>query len=86
MTAINGVFKTVFSLLSPHAMSAASPLITCCPSCDDLEPRLVKRMAQFSMDEYEKQAQRRSSYARLAEQQGISEVESHAEAYWRSGE
>jgi hypothetical protein len=95
MTAINGVFRTVFSLLSHNAISAPRPVSERRPvvnhhqrqelqHVEDQEQVFLDSIAQLSADEKAKEMQRHLVYLHLAEQQGFSEVERRAEVLRRT--
>jgi hypothetical protein len=93
MTAINGVFKTVFSLLSVSAMNTSVPVRDTQqwfiqPQTksfeQDTEQAFLASIAHLGLEEKQKQIQRHQWYVHLAQQQGISEAEHEAEALLRT--
>jgi hypothetical protein len=97
MAAINGIFKSVFSLLSISTISISRPVGTetvppvkkqllAQPLEEDAEKVFLASIAHLSEEEQQKQIERRMWYARMAERQAVYEAERYAEAYNRTGD
>jgi hypothetical protein len=86
MTAINTLFKSIFSLFSLTPIFSVVATNEMPQVEADSEQVYFANLASLSEEEREKQLLMHEWYAHLAERQGIYEAERHAEAYRRTGD
>ena len=73
------IFKSVTSWFAPHASQAAHTEIG---NPQDEEQRFLASIAHLSLEEQQQRIERRAMYQRMAQRQGIMEVEHRAYAQY----
>jgi hypothetical protein len=77
MSLQGNLFKSVTSWFAPHPSQTVSTQIE---NPQDEEQRFLASIAHLSLDEQQQRIQRRLMYQRMAQRQGIMEVEYRANA------